>query len=106
MKGRVALARGRQANPATAAFGGASFGATILVRGVPNWLEAAMQSLPLGSSVDTPLGATVLAMGVSHWSEAAMRTLPLRAFGGAPLGRDPREGARRTGQRPPCEPCY
>ena len=50
------MARGRHANPAIGAFGGAPYGATILVRGVPKWPEAAMRTLPLAPSVELPMG--------------------------------------------------
>ena len=50
------MARGRHANSATGAFGGAPYGATILVRGVPKWGGAPMRTLPLGPSVELPMG--------------------------------------------------
>ncbi len=46
------MGRGRHANPAAGAFGGAPYGAAILVRGVPKWGGAAMRTLPLGPSVE------------------------------------------------------
>eukprot|EP00959_Pyramimonas_sp_CCMP1952_P193170 4039615-Pyramimonas_sp.AAC.1 len=33
-----------------------SYGATIFVRGVPQWPDAAMQTLPLAPSVELPMG--------------------------------------------------
>eukprot|EP00959_Pyramimonas_sp_CCMP1952_P021631 456175-Pyramimonas_sp.AAC.1 len=45
------MARGRHANPVTGPFGGAHYGATILVRGVPKWPEAT-----LAPSVELPVG--------------------------------------------------
>eukprot|EP00959_Pyramimonas_sp_CCMP1952_P165873 3466877-Pyramimonas_sp.AAC.1 len=72
------MARGRHANPATGAFGGAPCVATILVKGVPKWHEPAMRTPPTGPSIElTPFGATVLARGVPKWPEAAVRTLLL-----------------------------
>ena len=44
-------------NPATGAFGGAPHGATILMRGAPEWGGAAMRTLPLGPSVELPMGS-------------------------------------------------
>ena len=44
------------ANAATGAFGGAPYGATILVRGAPKWGGAAMRTLPLEPSVELPRG--------------------------------------------------
>ena len=100
------MGRGRHANPATGAFGGAPCGATILVRGVPKWGGAAMRTLPLRPSVEFPLGhkrvrdvpknvvgkhagpgtgafggapygATKRVRGVPKWGGGVMRTFPL-----------------------------
>eukprot|EP00959_Pyramimonas_sp_CCMP1952_P284224 5941044-Pyramimonas_sp.AAC.1 len=67
------MARGRHGNHATGAFGGASDGATILVRGVPTWPEAAVRTLLVAPSVELLRGHD----GVPTWPEAAMRTLLL-----------------------------
>eukprot|EP00959_Pyramimonas_sp_CCMP1952_P144260 3020117-Pyramimonas_sp.AAC.1 len=55
-EGCADMARGRRANPAIGAFGGAPYGATIFMRGVPKWPEAAMRTLPLALSVEHPMG--------------------------------------------------
>ena len=44
------------AGPATGAFGGAPYGATKRVRGVPKWGGGGMRTLPLGPSVELPMG--------------------------------------------------
>eukprot|EP00959_Pyramimonas_sp_CCMP1952_P229377 4796092-Pyramimonas_sp.AAC.1 len=49
-EGCAEIAQDRHANPAAGAFGEAPYWATILVKGVPTWLEAAMRTLPLGPS--------------------------------------------------------
>ena len=85
-EGCAAIARGRYANPTAGAFGGAPYGATILVRGVPKWPEAAMRTLPLGAFGGAPYGATILEGGVPKWPEAAMRTLPLAPSVELPMG--------------------
>eukprot|EP00959_Pyramimonas_sp_CCMP1952_P304122 6365143-Pyramimonas_sp.AAC.1 len=46
---------GHRANPASGAFGGALPGAPKHVRGVPEWGGAAMRTLPLGPSVEPPM---------------------------------------------------
>eukprot|EP00959_Pyramimonas_sp_CCMP1952_P320753 6712143-Pyramimonas_sp.AAC.1 len=58
--------RGRHANPASGAFGGAPHGATTLVRGGPKWLEAATRTLPLGLSVELPLGSRNAVLGLPN----------------------------------------
>ena len=65
-------------------FGGAPYGATILVRGAPKCVEAAMRTQPLGPSA--PYGATILVRGVPKWPEAAMRTQPLGPSVELPVG--------------------
>ena len=54
-EGCAEMGRWRHANFPTGAFGGAPYGATKRVRGVPKWGEAAMRTLPLGLSVELPL---------------------------------------------------
>eukprot|EP00959_Pyramimonas_sp_CCMP1952_P123889 2590057-Pyramimonas_sp.AAC.2 len=46
----------QHANPAVWAFGGAPYGATNRVRGVPTWAGNRMRALPLGPSVEPPMG--------------------------------------------------
>eukprot|EP00959_Pyramimonas_sp_CCMP1952_P141194 2955093-Pyramimonas_sp.AAC.1 len=79
------MARGRHANAAAGTFGGAPYGATILVRGVPKWPEAAMRTLPLGAFGGAPYGATILVRGEPKWPEA-MRALPLEPSVELPTG--------------------
>ena len=55
-EGCAEMGRGRHANPATGAFGGAPYGATILVRGVPKWCGPRMRALLLKPSVELPMG--------------------------------------------------
>ena len=55
-EGCAEMGRGRHADPATGAFGGAPYWATNRVRGAPKWGGAAMRALPLGPSVELPMG--------------------------------------------------
>ena len=57
------MGRGRNANPATEAFGGTPYGATKRVRGVPKWGGAAMRTLLLGPSVVLPMGPRNAVLG-------------------------------------------
>eukprot|EP00959_Pyramimonas_sp_CCMP1952_P340162 7124513-Pyramimonas_sp.AAC.1 len=50
------MARWRHAGPGTGAFGGAQYGATKRVRGVPKWRGGGMRALALGPSVELPMG--------------------------------------------------
>ena len=70
------MGRGRNANPATEAFGGAPYGATNRVKGAPKWGGAAMRALPLWPSVELPMGPRTVS------------------------------GVRQNGAGPQCEPCH
>ena len=52
----VKMGPSMHAGPATGAFGGAPYGGTKRVRGVPKWTRVRMRALPLGPLVELPLG--------------------------------------------------
>ena len=62
-------ARGRHANPGTGAIGGAPDGATKRVRGVPKGGGGAMRVPPLGPSVELPMGSRNDALGAGDACE-------------------------------------
>ena len=55
-EGCAKMGRWRHADPPAGAFGGAPYGATNRVRGVPKLGGGAMRTLPLGPSVVLPMG--------------------------------------------------
>ena len=55
-EGCAEMARWRHAGPGTGALGGAPYGATQRVRGVPKWRGGGTRALPLGPSVELPMG--------------------------------------------------
>ena len=82
------------ANPATGAFGGAPYGATIRVKGALKWGWNRVRTLPLGPSVELPMGprSAVLGRGTAcdrgHWG---LRRSSL-------WGREPCEGCANMGR--------
>ena len=84
-EGRAEMGRGRHANPAIGAFGGDPYGPTILVRGVPNWPEAAMRTLPLAPSVELPWGHDPRE-GCAELARGRHANPATGAFGRAPMG--------------------
>ena len=54
-EGCAEMGRGRPADATTEAFGGAPYGATKRVRGVPEWTRVIMRTQPLGPSVELPV---------------------------------------------------
>ena len=71
------MGRGRHADPAIGAFGGAHYGATRRVRGVPNWGRARHADPAVGAFGGAPYEATKRVRGVPKWGGAAMQTLQL-----------------------------
>ena len=55
------------ADPATEAFGGAFYGATKRVRGVPNWVWVTHAGGAIGAFGGAPYGATKRVRGVPNW---------------------------------------
>ena len=86
------------ANAATGAFGGAPYGATILVRGVPKWVRRRYASAATGAFSGDPYGATFLVRGVPKWASVEPPMRQGRESGTGVLGgswawgHDPREG--------------
>eukprot|EP00959_Pyramimonas_sp_CCMP1952_P201829 4220414-Pyramimonas_sp.AAC.1 len=60
-----------------------SHGATILVRGVPTWPEAAMRTLPLRPSVETPWGHDLCEV-CAYMARGRNANPATRAFGQSP----------------------
>ena len=64
------------ATPAIGAFGGAPYGATILVRGVQKWTRSRMRTRPLGPSVELPMGPRSVVLGGGDACERGHWGLP------------------------------
>ena len=68
----------------TWAFGGAPYGATKRVRGMPNWVRWAHANAATGAFGGAPYGATKRVRGVPKWVRWAHANAATGAFGGAP----------------------
>ena len=75
------------------AFGGAPYGATNLVRGVPKWTGGRMRTLPLGSSVELPMGPRTVRGVCQNWAVAPCGPSRWGLRWGSLCGNEPREGA-------------
>ena len=77
---------GRHARSATGAFGGAPYGATKRVRGVPKWMGGRHARFATGDFGGAPYGATKRVRGVPEWGGYAMRAAPLGPEVELPMG--------------------
>ena len=79
-------ARGRHANAAIWAFGGAPCGATKRVRGLPKWVRGRHADAATGAFGGTPNGATKRVRGVPNRARCRHANAAYGAFCGAPYG--------------------
>ena len=70
----------RHAGPGTGAFGGAPYGATKCVRGVPRWVRWAHAKAAAGAFGGVPHGATKRVRGVPKWDMHIYASLPPPRF--------------------------
>ena len=59
-EGCAEMGRWRHANFPTGAFGGAPYGATKRVRGLPKWARVHMRTLPREPSAELPVGSLIV----------------------------------------------
>ena len=76
-EGCAEIVRGRHANPATGAFSGAPYGATISVRDAPKLARGRHADPATGAFGGAPYGDTKRVRGVPKWGGPAMRAAPL-----------------------------
>ena len=97
------------ADPPTGAFGGAPYGATNRVRGVPKWqcwVEETHVGPPTGAFGGAPYGATERVRGEPKRVGNRMWTLPLGPSVELPRGHEPCEECAEMVGAAACERCH